>query len=1568
MGTELRFRDERGVDADAFDWLTPAEELGVPIDDARALYEEALRRAMYPGSRPAKDLYLEWLAAWEPDEPLADPGRHTLTMRIGQGRRRAPARRSRTPGKQPLTAHLAAPAPRSPAPAQTEAQTQPDDALAAAWRQPGRHLRLVEPEARPSGDELARGYDFFLQRGRSGAPLPSDVATRLGPHVGHDAVRAARLHTDDTADRVAAAHRARAVAVGDEIYFARGEYAPGTERGDELLAHELTHVAQAQRGDLFRAAAKGIDSGTTLDPAEAEAELRAKLAVLQLHAPAGAAPELAAPSGQPTSDSERAARLAAQQQRLELADQDAPADAAVPEPPATTPEAPVEHPAPEMTDATAAAAAPSSKDSAYVTTFDAAPSKQATELWAKAGAEATTQTTADDAAFEAGLEPLPVELDGDEAPAAPGGGAEHTPGQPPAAGAPPPAATPTPTPAPPPTTAAATAAEAISPTAAIEQLMAAIRGMFAALPTTLPADVPTEPGPAPVTDLAGQADPARAVGDHQHAMTEGADALEAERAKILQGPGAAQVQPALLDEKLPVPAVAADGALPELPTVEGMAKFKKWALPAEAQASFDEIAKPKLETNLAQAKAQMKEAEVQRDADRAKAVDDAHEKVKQAHVDADKQQQAKVAETRSQIANHQAQTLLKQEKEVKKLEQQSGEKKKGTIGKIQDRLTTDQAKVETNYADAKTKAADEKTKGEAEVARKKEDAEKKANEDKSWWDQLADAICDAVKAIADEIDKALDAVAQAIGQILDAVKTAACQLIDAARDFVCQALTEFGDWLKSAVTALLGSVFPELAAELNRLIDEAVNAAKTAVNAVADSLKTAVTALCDGLKAGIEAAIAAFKAAVQAAVTFVQALVTGDWSLVAKMVLDGILQALGIDPAAFYALVGKAQDSLEKIVADPGAFVGHLIDAVKLGFSQFGTNFWTHLQSGVVQWLFGTFSDAGIRMPARFDIAGIFDLVTQVLGLTWDRLRVKVVGLIGEENTERLEFVSGYLNALVQGGFAGLWEKVQQDLSNLWDMVIGGVKDWLIQNVVQQAILKIATMWNPAGAIFQLIQTAWNAYQWLRQNAQRIFGLAQAVVDSIAAITAGNITGAANWIEQSLAKLVPVAISLFADLIGLGGLADEIRTIIQNVQKAVDDAIDALIERVKALFKGKEDDEGDGEGDGEQEVPKSLAENQPADLENPSEQLSTELSTATTDQVIYQAGETDPEQVTENLLAEHPDASFDKASGRLTLPPISEGALAGAASLADLGQRLAEQTGVSKVTLDEEEGGVALRGHINPTAILTKAVSSLDDNAALALYRGLHFGLDWDPVKYDEELEKDLIGKPQFADAAYDILGIERGSESSGQIPDLEAAARTVRERLLDKLDTDSVKQWWSNKQQEFSSVFFALLQRYINQYGKFKEELEKADQGAYSGLEFVKIPFISTSKMAIHAARYARGGKLNEELAKRIKRTDGVIGRVFVYVFTVGDLKSQGAVDVKAARGPKPGDGVIKVRGYVFREGEVTFTGMIPGQNVVGQMDAKRGESEETVADRAEDIAQSSEAAQGGLHEWEAE
>lgn len=83
------------------------------------------------------------------------------------------------------------------------------------------------------------------QRGR-GSALTGVLANRLAGGLG-GAVDDVRVHTDATADALARSVSARAFATGTDIFFAQGEYRPGTSVGDQLIAHEVAHTEQ-QRG------------------------------------------------------------------------------------------------------------------------------------------------------------------------------------------------------------------------------------------------------------------------------------------------------------------------------------------------------------------------------------------------------------------------------------------------------------------------------------------------------------------------------------------------------------------------------------------------------------------------------------------------------------------------------------------------------------------------------------------------------------------------------------------------------------------------------------------------------------------------------------------------------------------------------------------------------------------------------------------------------------------------------------------------------------------------------------------------------------------------------------------------------------------------------------------------------------------------------------------------------------------------------------------------------------------------------------------------------------------------
>jgi len=64
-----------------------------------------------------------------------------------------------------------------------------------------------------------------------------------------------RVHTDAAAARMSRELRAEAFTVGRDVYFADGRYAPGSDRGRRLLAHELAHTIQQGYSCVRRPAA-----------------------------------------------------------------------------------------------------------------------------------------------------------------------------------------------------------------------------------------------------------------------------------------------------------------------------------------------------------------------------------------------------------------------------------------------------------------------------------------------------------------------------------------------------------------------------------------------------------------------------------------------------------------------------------------------------------------------------------------------------------------------------------------------------------------------------------------------------------------------------------------------------------------------------------------------------------------------------------------------------------------------------------------------------------------------------------------------------------------------------------------------------------------------------------------------------------------------------------------------------------------------------------------------------------------------------------------------------------------
>jgi len=102
----------------------------------------------------------------------------------------------------------------------------------------------------------------------TGSSLDPGIRSEMESAYGED-FSGVRVHTDDFAEAAAESLEARAFTRGQDIYFNRGVYSPGTPAGKETLAHELAHVAQ-QRGSSANPGASLIDQGSDVFEREAD--------------------------------------------------------------------------------------------------------------------------------------------------------------------------------------------------------------------------------------------------------------------------------------------------------------------------------------------------------------------------------------------------------------------------------------------------------------------------------------------------------------------------------------------------------------------------------------------------------------------------------------------------------------------------------------------------------------------------------------------------------------------------------------------------------------------------------------------------------------------------------------------------------------------------------------------------------------------------------------------------------------------------------------------------------------------------------------------------------------------------------------------------------------------------------------------------------------------------------------------------------------------------------------------------------------------------------------------------
>ncbi|OLT59687.1 eCIS core domain-containing protein [Moorena bouillonii] len=304
----------------------------------------------------------------------------------------------------------------------------------------------------------------------------------------------------------------------------------------------------------------------------------------------------------------------------------------------------------------------------------------------------------------------------------------------------------------------------------------------------------------------------------------------------------------------------------------------------------------------------------------------------------------------------------------------------------------------------------------------------------------------------------------------------------------------------------------------------------------------------------------------------------------AKFIIEGLLALVGIAASAFWAVVNRIGDVIDDIAENPLGFAENLLAAIGQGFAQFFDKIGSYLLDGLLEWLFSGLGAVGVQIPSDFSLSSVITFFLELMGITWERIRGLLARHIGEENIALIEQAYELIADLITMGPQGIFEMIKEQLDpqNILDMVMQSAIDFLQETLIAQVSVRVLAMFNPVGAIVQAIEVIYKVLKWIFENAARIFSLVETVVNGMADIIAGNVSGMANAVEQALARLVVPVIDFFAGLVNLGNLPDRIADTIRGFQEWVEGILERVIawlaERARALLRslgigGEEDDQ-----------------------------------------------------------------------------------------------------------------------------------------------------------------------------------------------------------------------------------------------------------------------------------------------------------------------------------------------------------------------------------------------------------
>ena len=117
---------------------------------------------------------------------------------------------------------------------------------------------------------------------------------------------------------------------------------------------------------------------------------------------------------------------------------------------------------------------------------------------------------------------------------------------------------------------------------------------------------------------------------------------------------------------------------------------------------------------------------------------------------------------------------------------------------------------------------------------------------------------------------------------------------------------------------------------------------------------------------------------------------------------------------------------------------------------------------------------------------------------------------------DKLSGVWRFITDVMERGPIAIWEYIQEQLSNLWSIVLDAAKGWIMEKIVNAIVTKLLSMLDPTGimAVINSVIAIYKAVQSFIQYLRQMLEIVNSLVNGVAEIASGNIKVAADFIDR----------------------------------------------------------------------------------------------------------------------------------------------------------------------------------------------------------------------------------------------------------------------------------------------------------------------------------------------------------------------------------------------------------------------------------------------------------------------